>query len=61
MTCICGGDNEMSSKGATTAAVSTDHKLRLVIEVEVENTAGGDVEVEAGLRFELKAMKNDGE
>ena len=51
----------MSSKGATTAAVSTDHKLRLVIEVEVENTAGGDVEVEAGLRFELKAMKNDGE
>jgi len=29
--CICGGDNEMSCKGATTGAVSTSHELRLLI------------------------------
>ena len=59
--CICGGDNEMSSKGATTAAVSMNHELRLVIEVKVKTAAGGDVEVEAGLRFELKVKNNDSE
>lgn len=37
--CIYGGDNEMSSKGTTTAAVSTNHELRLIIEVEAETTA----------------------
>jgi len=53
---ICGGDNEISSKGETTRAVSTNHELRLVIEVEVETAAGGDVEVEVRLRFKLKVI-----
>ena len=61
MTCICGGDNKMSSKGATTTAVSTNDELRLVMEVEVETAAGGDVEVKARLRFEFRVMNNDGE
>ena len=35
--------------GAATATVPTNHELQLVMEVEVETTARGDVDVEAGL------------
>jgi len=31
------------------------------MEVEVETAAAGDIEVEAGLRFELKVIINHGE